>query len=310
MILCVFLAIQSSAQQRDWGALMRLPNKAEINEYNHSSISRAPYLCAWFDTQKIGKFKEISVDFKADYLPSATYCSLANFYLDYSDQLTQYQRVTQDGIAGYAGLQRNDRDPSRYNGILSFWDVYCWDAKGNKTTLRAQRIWPEDKIADESFGNEGTGAHYLSDYPWEAGHWYRMLLQCGTSSQTGNTTVEQWVRDLETGEWTKLCIYDLGAPNLSFTSDMAAFLENFQEATSGEIRAMEIRNVRVRSVATDAWIDVETASISRQFDWSGSYQYGADANTIWMISTGVPNCAPNDGVKQVKVKNLESGRPF
>ena len=120
MIVCVFFAIQSSAQQRDWGALMRLPEKVEINEYNHSSTSRAPYLCAWFDTQKIGKFKEISVDFKADYLLSATYCSLANFYIDYSDQLTQYQKVTQDGIAGYAGFQRNNRNPSRYNGILSF----------------------------------------------------------------------------------------------------------------------------------------------------------------------------------------------
>lgn len=299
------------AQQRDWNSLMHFPSKKEIENYNKTSKAHSPYLCAWFESGFVGKFKQISVDFKADYLPKGTYCSLANFYIDYSDQLKQYSKVFQDGhISGYAGFQRNHIDPSHYNGILSFWDVYCWNNNENKTTIRAERIWPEGKVADESFSHEGSGAHYLPDYPWKAKNWYRMLLQCGKSSLTGNTTVEYWVCDLSTKAWTKLCVYDLGVPDLSFTGNIAAFLENFQVESSGEIRTLEIRNVRVLSANTNEWVAIESANIAPQYDYLGSYQYGADDNTIWMISTGVPNCAPQTGNVKVKIKNLESGRPF
>ena len=310
VFLFMLSAMQTYAQQRDWNALMRFPNKQEIANYNKTSKSRSPYLCAWYNTGVVGKFNEISVDFKADYVPSGTYCSLANFYLDYEDQLTQYERIELDNIAGYAGFQRNAVNPNRYNGILSFWDVYCWYKNGMKTTMRAKRIWPEGKVADDSFGHEGEGAHHLQDYPWKAGRWYRMLLQCGRSELTGNTTIEQWFCDLGTKTWTKLCVYDLGAPNLSFKGNMAVFLENFQVETSGEVRTMEVRNVRVRCAATNEWVDVESANISQNFNLFGSYQYGADDNTVWMITTGVPGVAPRDGTKWVKVKNLESGKPY
>ena len=70
---------------------MKLPSKEEIAAYNKTSNNRSPYISVWMDTSRVGKFCEIAVDFKADYLPSGTYCSLANFYMDYPSLNAKYQ---------------------------------------------------------------------------------------------------------------------------------------------------------------------------------------------------------------------------
>ena len=294
---------------RNWKTLMKFPSKEEISNYNKTSTSRAPYLVGWFNTGRLGNYTQISVDVKADYLPLGTYCSVANFYLDYSSVEKKYGKADTGTIYGYAGLQRTYEGRVN-NGILSFWDVFFKDDAGKETLIRAKQTYPVPDPKDATFDHEGTGVHCLRDYPWEARKWYRVLLQCGESSTTGNTTMEQWVCDLSTMNWTKLCEFDLGAPDVSFKGNFAVFLENFHVPASGEIRTMEVRNIRVLSKNTGEWVGVESGSFCESKGWPGSYRYGSDGHTFWMISTGVPNCAPAGKTERFDVKNTEFGRPF
>lgn len=47
------------------------------------------------------------------------------------------------------------------NFILSFWDIHCTDAAGNKVVIRPECTYPAKKTDNDSFGNEGEGAHTL-----------------------------------------------------------------------------------------------------------------------------------------------------
>jgi hypothetical protein len=294
---------------RNWNQTMRLPTREEIDNYNLTSTSRSPYLCAWLDTDTGGNFTQFSVDFKADYLPSATYCSLANFQMDYSTLREKYKKVYTDyQISGYAGFQRNI-DPTRYNSILSLWSVYCEYGNGEKDTIRAKLIKPEG-AHESSFGHEGAGVNYLPNFPWKAKKWYRMLLRCDKSTSSGNTTIEQWVCDLSNKKWTQICVFDMGAPDLSFKGKTAVFLENFQNATSGEIRTLEFKNARVCTKEAKQWVNINSAYLNENKNYPGSYEYGTDGATFWMITSGVPDCAGNPAPMRLNVENPESGRPY
>ena len=299
-----------SVTERDWAAYMTLPDSAEVNAFNVASTNRSPYLTATADTSGCRRFTQYAVDFRAEYLPTGTYCCLANFDLDYSSLLTAYTEynTAYNGVAGYAGFQRNL--DGRMNSIMSFWDVYCRDASGNETLIRAKRLSPVED-GNSNFSGEGTGVHCLVDYPWQAGRWYRMMLQCSTSETTGNTVVEQWVCDLESGIWSSLCKYDLGVPNVCFQGNVAAFLECFQYETAGNVRSMELRNIRIADAGSGEWTDVRRIYCSTAYDYPGSYAYGADEHTVYMISTGLDGMAgkPQEDMA-VMVSNLESGAPY
>lgn len=299
--------------QRNWSELMRLPSREEIDNYNSTSPDRSPYIGAWLDTHIDGNFSMFSVDFKADYLPAATYCSLANFYIDYSSVIGQdnIKNVTfLDGtISGYAGFQRNNVDPKRYNSIISFWDVVCEMNTGEKETIKAKLTKP-DNAQESVFTHEGNGVNYIPNFTWRAHKWYRMMLVCVESETSGNTTVEQWLYDISNNSWAKICAFDLGFPNLTFKGQTCVFLENFDKKVSGEIRSLEFKNARVYSCKSKKWIDIESAYFFNQNNLPGSYQFGSDGSTFWMITTGVPNCAePQENVR-LNVKNTENGRPY
>lgn len=296
-----------SSSRRNWGALMRLPSNEEIAAFNKTSQYRSPYIVAWMDTSRVGQFCEIAVDFKADYLPSGTYCSLANFYMDYPSLNAQYREVSADGLSGYAGFQRLD-DPKRYVSILSFWDLYCYDASGRQTTISPWLIYPENE-RESRFGGEGTGTHYLRDYPWEAEHWYRFLLMRGQNKATGNASVEYWVMDLENESWTKLCEFDIGTKDYAFTGNVALFLENFQPSSAGDIRTMEFCNFRVRDLEGN-WVPIESGFLEENYHQPGSYQYGSDGKCFWIITSGIPNLAPKQDRETLTVTNSESGPPY
>lgn len=272
-----------------WQSLMAFPSSDEISDHNASNSDLAPYIAGWLSTDSLGRFVEYAIDFKADYVPDYTYCSLANFYLDYSALNDQYVKVEQDSIGGYAGFQHGISGKSP-NSILSFWDVYCWDAAGKKTTIRAKRLYPEGD-EDSSFTGEGEGAHTLVDYNWRPGQWYRMLLQCHTSETTGNTCISQWAQDLSNGVWTYLCEYDLGVPNVAFTGSIAVFLENFIPVTSGNVRTMEVRNARAHAEGAYEWTSIRSGYFLQNYDHGGSYRYGVNGDTFWIITTGIPGKA-------------------
>ena len=284
-------AVPTSAArlERNWQAMMAFPDVSEISQYNRIAVKRSPYLAAWMKTGS-KTFSGYTVDFRAEFQPNGTYCCLGNFDLDYSALKKTYKSYNTEyqGVGGYAGLQR------LYNGelksILSFWDIQCTDKSGKKKTIRAKLVYPSHTDND-SFSGEGTGAHCLVDYPWKPGKWYQMQLLCGKSDTTGNTTIEQWIQDLSTSMWTKLCVYDLGVPNVSFKGDVCVFLENFVPEYAGEIRTMECRNF---AVYRNKWTSIKTGVVysDNPSKYQGSYAYKADGDTLCMITTGVAGKAP------------------
>ena len=294
---------------RNWNALLKLPDMTSVDRYNSSSTERSPYVGAFMDAAGSGQYTEFAVDFKADYLPTGTYCCLAQMDFDHSSLLKQYQSVRTEyqSISFYAGFQCNLN--GRMNSILAIWDAYAKDKYGNETLIRAQLISPESSD-NASFGDEGTGAHCLIDYPWKQGHWYRMLVQCWQSDKTHNTTLEQWVCDLDTGVWTFLCKYDLGAPNICMKGNNGCFLEGFQPETAGNVRSMECKNFLVKDATSGGWFSMVSGNLSEGYDFPGSYNYGADGQCIYFITSGLPNLSSNPGNLRVHINNAEKDKPY
>lgn len=297
---------------RDWQELMRFPSLNEIERYNDTCTARSPYTGAWFTIDKEETFTEFSIDFKADYIPSATYCSPVNFYIDYSSLLEKYDSVNNGGhISGYGGFQRHSE--STCNSRLSLWDVYCKKKSGETDTIQATLVSPEGEVA-KHYSHEGNFVSYIDDYSWMPRRWYRMLLQMGTSEATGNTTLMQWIGDLSEKKWKRACIFDLGAPGLKFKGQTAAFLENFGPKYAGDIRTMEFKNVRIYSHIKHRWINIYSAylynDLSQTIKKSGSYQFGADEDTFWMITTGIPDCAQPQNPATFEVSESETATPL
>ena len=130
MAIAIVIAIPAQAETlRDWGSIMTLPTSSEVSAYNNKNKSntdlkyRAPYVQGWLDTSDATTFSQYAIDFKADKVPKATYCSLANFRLDFSSRKTKYTEVYQDytSVSGYCGFQR--APDGSLNLILSLWDV-------------------------------------------------------------------------------------------------------------------------------------------------------------------------------------------
>jgi len=272
-----------------WEAVFELPSQEEIADYKNPNNRLAPYVSGWFTLPQETKFSEYSIEFKADYIPTATYCCLGQWTLDYSSLQKEYKevRTEYDGVHGYGGFQNT---VDGMVSILSFWDVYCKDETGKEITIRAKRVYPETTDSSDDFGGEGTGAHCLVPYDWEADHWYRMHVKCVKSQDTGNTMVEQWVCDLETEEWTLLCSYDLGVKDVTFMSSVAIFLEDYLPQYAGEIRSMEVRNVKYLDVKTQNWDTITKAYIGCHKGapkYEGSYNFGAFQDRFWIITSGV-----------------------
>lgn len=304
--LC-FTNVAATVTERPWAKTFDFPTDSERAAC--PTNERAPYLASWLKIDDNTRYDAYCADIKADYLPRGTYCSPANFFLDLSSLKKQYQTVTQDGISGYAGLQRLGGG-EEYVSILSFWDIFCTDRTGNTITIRAERTYPAEKTSDDSFGHEGTGAHTIRPYNWQAGRWYRMLLRCGTSAETGNTTVEQWLKDLTTNKWFHACTYDTGVPDSCFIGSSAFFLENYLSEYAAEVRSMEISNIRIHTTSDHKWHDVSsTGRIMQQFG-SGSWQAGADTNSFYMITTGVTGKGIGATAATLTIKNTETEDPF
>ena len=242
---------------RNWDEIMRVPSFGEINTINNTNTCKSPYLCAWLKTDIEKGFSQYSVDFKADYLPLQTYCSLASFHIDYSSLMEKYVSVDNGGyVSTYCGFQRINRpNLPEYNGIMSIWDAYCTDYTGKKDTIRATLVSSLGSGTVE-YNHEGHGISCRPEYHWKPGSWYRMLVQCVEAEVGGNTEIWFWIGDLETKIWTKLCEFDLGVPGLKFKGDTAVFLEDWLAETAGEIRTLEFKNIRIYSKAKNKWVNV------------------------------------------------------
>ena len=294
----------------NWKNRMRIPSSSAIRNYNKTSKTRSPYITGWMKTDSWGRFTGYAIDFKSDHVPDNTYYSLSNFYLEYPSLTARYSKVyTSAGINGYAGLQKGTSS-EKPNTILSLWDIFCEDSSGKVVKkIRANQIYPSG--GNVSFEGEGEGVHCLIKYPWKPDHWYRMRLEIGASVETGNSILTQSVKDLVTGKWTVLCQYDLKAKNVVFYGDTAIFLENFRPETSGDVRTMELRNIRVRPEGGLEWRSVRSGWFNQSYpEWTGSFQYGTDDEIFWIITTGVPGMnGENPGDRTLTVTGGASGTP-
>lgn len=301
---------------RTWEDIIAFPSQENINNTNSTSKCRSPYLTAWLYTAiEDSCFSGYAIDFKADYLPLQTYCSLATFRLDTSSLGNKYKTVNNGGnYYSYSGFQRiNKPNEPEYIGILSIWDTYCTNESGKIDTIKATLIYPEGKEAIR-YSHEGKGVSYHPKYNWKPGKWYRMLVQCA-EKQNANTQLEFWVADLEAKSWTKLCVFDMGAPKMQFKGNTAVFLEDWKTETAGEIRSLEFKNAKIYKRTMGKWVNIYSGYFNdrdsgNSICYSGSYQYGSDDTTFWMITTGVPNCAdPQEGMN-LSVKYSEEGSPI
>ena len=272
-----------------WETVFPMPTREEIANYRNPHNRRSPYLAGWLHIPPGTRYTQYSIDFKAAHLPKGTYCCLGNWTMDLSGLKKRYKQVLtkQTGTHAYAGLQRLATGQTA--GIMSFWDISCWDSSGKEITLRPKRLYPKTVIGGDSFSGEGTGARSIVPFAWEADHWYRMHLKC-VPAPAGTTLMEQWVHDLETGEARLLCRYDTGIADSAFLGPIAIFLENFLPETAGEVRSMEVRGARYLSADTDRWQAITSGQFGSEGgapQYEGSYSFGASEDRVWMITSGV-----------------------
>lgn len=308
------------AQEKSWAQALTLPTQAQINARNKAGSPRAPFVAAWLQMPKGVKYTQYAIDFRAPDLPQGTYCCLGQWGMDQTSLKRRLSNIHTNyevsiSTHAYAGFQR--LSGSRKNvAIMSFWDLFGKDKSGVEQVVRAKLVYPADDGGNGEFGGEGTGAHILVPYAWEEDHWYRMLLR-SFKGDNGNTWVQQWICDLETGAWTLLSCYDTLMTNSAFTGDVAVFMENFYPEYAGEIRTMEICNARILRADTKKWTSINSAYLHTNGGlptYEGAYAFGAQGNSFWMISTGVGGDwygngkGPRGGT--FTVKGGESGAPY
>lgn len=288
----------------DWTDRVVFPEQSDITAWNACSTQRSPYMAVWLHVPAGVRFTEYTIDFKSDHFPRGSYYSLGNWYMDYSSLEKQYRKVgTEYGQNGYAGFQ-NIQNGERL-GIMSFWDIYCTDYSNNVTTIRPEVIYPADPYKKGAFGNEGVGAQCMDLYDWKESNWYRFHLKCVENNTTGHTEVEFWVCDLETGKNTIICAYDMGFGDSAFKDSVAIFLENYLVEYSGDVRTLEVRNPKYLEKDTGIWHDITEGDVypngsGGSIDYAGSYDYGVDGDTLWIMTIGVGNtCDDSYGTRIV-----------
>ena len=273
----------------DWHKITKLPSVNEISAYTNPKNLRSPYRSVWLDIPNNVRYNEYMVDFKADYLPKGTYCSLANWYMDYSSIEAKYKKVEISGISAYAGFQNIHN--GKKMAIMSFWDVFCTDYYGNVTTLRAKIKYPKNPEIGGEFGGEGTGVQCIDPFDWKAKHWYRMHIRC-YDAECGTTFVEMWVCDLETGKYSLICRYDTCIRNSAFKGSVAVFLENYLTEYAGDIRTLEICNAKYLDEKTGKWHKITKGTVVPNntdviTDYAGCYDCGVTDGRLWIMTTGV-----------------------
>lgn len=271
-----------------WAQVFQMPSKEEIARVNQTSTLRSPYIAGWASIPAQQTYSACVIDFKADHVPHYTYLCPGNMFLDMAPVQAVYPNARlADGPSFYAGVQ--DAAQGRI-AIMSFWDILYDGPNGSRQVIHAKRIYPDNPLINQPFSGEGNGIQTLDRYDWEPHTWYRMLMRCITSQENGNTVVELWFQNLKTQRWTLFCQYDTGVKNTLFKGSFAFFLENYAPSTSGDIRTMELANIRIYDDAKRQWLPVTSATIgpSGSFfpQYQGSYAIGTAGDRFYMITSG------------------------
>ncbi len=301
---------------RDWQSIMPYPGSAQIAAV--SGKGRSPYVVFYPQFGAVQGLTEFALDFWIDDMDDYTYFAAMDWEMDVSSLKQKYASVTNDyndpgGV--YCGFQRWEN--GRTGVIMSVWDVFCKDRSGRTKVYCARELYPEVREGVSKTSGEGSFQQFIQEYHWEARHPYRMLMQQSTSEDTGNTVLTMWVCDLVSMRWDRLVSFDLGyASAYMHTKSMAGFMENYGTSHAGQVRNVSIANVRGRNYRTGQWVAardmVFTVNNSiTMMDYIGSYSFGADDHSFWIITSGVSGLCrlPKSG-SRYSVKYASTDSPY
>lgn len=299
---------------RDWRSCMGIPTAQQLAAAR--GTSRSPYIAIYYHFPKVSRFLECSVDLHVDHQPLGTYVCPMNWWMDVSSLQARYASVYNDYTGtpgGYCGFQTLG-DGSRVF-IMTVWSTFCQDRKGTVTVFDPQVIYPEGKGKANVGLGEGTFVQCILPYDWHAGRDYRILLQHEVSKTTGNVVLTSWVCDMVKNEWAKLVSFDVGVPDV-YMSSLGGFLEDFLTEYAGELRSLQLSNIRVRSANTYQWVWADSAKFTingsvSDLNYSGSCNFGTDGASLWAITSGVSglHTAPSDSVSY-RLSSGAGGDPY
>lgn len=210
-----------------------------------------------------GGYRAFQIDFGGLDTPKNTYWSLCNWQMA-------------GGFGAYAGLQNTATGPK---AIMSFWE-----GDKNGQILRAHRVYPYG--AEKQFGGEGEGTHYIPEYEWRGGQWYRMLLYCWDDLWTGHTFVGQWFYDVSAAKWTLISYFDTNLTGSYITGGLSQFQENYWPANEYLKRSFVVKNIYAYDIKRGSWQSLDTTKISYDppewgYQTAGTHEFGATPEFFW-----------------------------
>ena len=304
-------------KERDWDEIMADPTDAQKAEA--SNTGRSPYVVYYPQFEDVSGITDYSIDFSIDETSKGTYFSTLTAYVD-TAELEQNGLKLQENYGDpaclYCGFQQTENGKASI--IMSIWDVSGKDEQGNSCTYSAKPLFSYDKNAIKSITDgEGSYQQFLMEYPWKAQHPYRMTMQLGKNEANGNATLTMQICDLTTQEWTKLVTWDLGYSSQNIkTKNLSGFLENYLVQYNGDRRSANFSNIRARDAKDQEWKAVDTVKFTvnnsqDEFDYVGSYKFGADDNSFWAVTSGVKDlCESSKSESEYTVKNASADSPY
>ena len=305
---------------RDWDEIMNEPTEEQINAV--SKTGRSTYVVYYPEFEETIGLKEYSLDFSIDKMDKGTYFSTISAGLDVSELYLRGLSLTSNyGSTGglYGGFQCLDNGETGV--IMTVWNVIGTDKQGNKQVIKAKPLYMDEKgkVLDREEGSEGEGdfQQFKMEYPWQAQHHYRMLVQMGKNEANGNATATMQICDLTTQEWKKLVTWDLGYPcEYIKTQDLAGFLENYETQYCGSVRSANFSNIRGLDSDTGEWVAADSVKFTTNngmddFNYVGSYQFGSEGNSYYAITSGVDGlCKPAESGTSFTVNNPTAEKPY
>lgn len=307
---------QSFYMSRNWRARMTYPTARQIEAA--ARRGRSPYIVYYPQFSGTDIISEYAIDFVIDESEKGTYFSTLNADMDISALQKKYRKLYNDfSSAGgfYCGFQQLEN--GRTAVIMSVWDVICEDSRGNTSIICAKQLYPEVREGISRTSGEGRFQQFLREFKWSERHPYRMLMQRGVVKENGNAELTMWVCDLVSMEWTKLVSWDLGyaSPGIK-TGYLAGFMENYLTQFAGNVRNVTFSNIRGRSSTSGNWVAAKSVTFTVnnsaiKLDYNGSYNFGADDASFWIITSGVDGlCSAPQSGKTFSIKRATTDSPY
>jgi len=221
------------------------------------------------------------IDFQGTQTPYYTYWALCNWQMDLTKFKSSHSDVS--GGGAYAGLQANGG--GKRSAIMSFWEV----SYNGGQIQRAKMVYPNKET--NSFGGEGEGSNYITDYNWKNNQWYRMVLHSWDNRNTGTTYVAQWFLDVSSGQWNLISVFDTKLPSSGLTGGFSQFQENYVGSTKDQVREFYFKNMYARKKSNQYWYSLNTTELTYDtkafgYDTAGRHEFGVRNNSFYGLSGG------------------------